>query len=102
MKKVYLILAVVGAIVPYIFFANFIQLYGFDLPKFVELAFGNAAAGGFSADLCIATLLFWVFLFHQQRKGGPKPWLFIILTLTIGLTCALGVYLYVREKCEPK
>ncbi len=97
MKKFYLIAAMVGTIVPYMFFFNFIQLNGVDIPGFVSALFVNGAAGGFSADLLISSFVFWVFMFQQQQRG-PKPWVFIILNLSIGLSCALPAYLYAREK----
>ena len=28
------------------------------------------------------------------RREGPAPWLFVVLNLTIGLSCALPAYLY--------
>ena len=99
MKKAYLTLAVIGAIVPYIFFFQFIQAEGFNIPSFVSSLFVNGAAGGFSADLLLSSFIFWLFMFQELRKANnPKPYLFIILNLTIGLSCALPAYLYAREK----
>ena len=99
MKKIYLTLAIIGAIVPYIFFFQFIKVEGLNIPLFVSSLFKNGAAGGFSADLLLSSFIFWLFMFQQLRKGNhPKPYLFIILNLTIGLSCALPAYLYAREK----
>jgi Terpene cyclase DEP1 len=99
MKKLYLLLAVLGAIIPFFFFYEFIQMEGFNVPAFVSALFVNGAAAGFSADLLISSFVFWLFMFQQEkRKHGPKPYLFIILNLAIGLSCALPAYLYVREK----
>ncbi len=100
MKKFYLAAAVVGTIVPYMFFFKFIQLNGLDVSGFVSALFVNGAAGGFSADLLISSFVFWAFMLQQQQRGGPKPWAFIILNLFIGLSCALPAYLYAREKNE--
>lgn len=101
MKKIYLILAVVGAIVPYLFFFQFIQVEGLNIPSFVSALFSNGAVGGFSADLLLSSFIFWLFMFQQFRKSNkPKPYLFIFLNLTIGLSCALPAYLYAREKSE--
>ena len=100
MKKAYLLAAVVGAVVPYIFFFSFIQLNGIDVPGFVSALFINGAAGGISADLLISSFVFWAFMFQQHQRSGPKPWLFIILNLFIGLSCALPAYLYARAKNE--
>lgn len=99
MKSFYLFAAVIGAIVPGIFFAQFIQLNGLDLSAFVSALFVNGAAGGFSSDLLISSFVFWAYMF-QQMKNNPttKPWLFMALNLGIGLSCALPAYLYVKEK----
>lgn len=51
MKNIYLFLAIVGGIVPYLFFLNFFQTNGINLPVFIESLFVNGPAGGFSADL---------------------------------------------------
>ena len=95
MKKIYLIAAIIGALVPLAFFSGFIQENGVDLPAFVSALFVNGAAGGFSADLLISSFVFWAFMFHQRsRKDVPNPILFIALNLCIGLSCALPAYLY--------
>jgi hypothetical protein len=97
MKRLYLILAILGAIVPYVFFFQFIQVNGLNIPTFVSALFVNGAAGGFSADLFFSSFVFWLFMFMQFQKNGPNPLFFIVLNLTIGLSCALPAYLYVRE-----
>ena len=97
MKNIYLILAIVGAVIPYVFFIGFFRSEGVDLVAFVGGLFTNGAAGGFSADLLIASFVFWLFMFSRQTEG-PKPWLFIALNLTIGLSCALPAYLWANEK----
>ncbi len=99
MKNVYLLLTIVGAIVPYIFFFQFIQVEGLNLLAFIQALFVNGAAGGFSADILISSFIFWLFMFQQTKEANaPKPYLFIILNLMIGLSCALPAYLYAREK----
>jgi hypothetical protein len=98
MKKVYLIAAIIGTVIPCIFFFNFIQQNGINFPLFINELFANNAAGGFAADLLISSFVFWIFMFQQQKRAhGPKPWLFIALNLGIGLSCALPAYMYVRE-----
>ena len=95
MKKVYLILAIVGALVPYYFFLQFFSTEGANLGIFLSALFANGAAGGFSADLLIASFVFWMYMVYRRNQGkGPKPILFIILNLGIGLSCALPAYLY--------
>ena len=99
LKTTYLVLAVTGAIVPYVFFLQYFGEAGFGLSTFVTALFANGAAGGFSADVIISSLVFWLFLFQQRSRGhGPNPTVFIVLNLLIGLSCALPAYLYTREK----
>ena len=92
MKNLYLALAIVGAVVPYGFFLSYGAAEGLNLTGFLAAAFANGAAGGFAADLFISSAVFWLYLF--SRKEGPNPWLFVVLNLTIGLSCALPAYLY--------
>ena len=101
MKKLYLILAIIGAIVPYYFFYQFMQVEGINLSAFVTSLFVNGAASGFSADLLLTSFIFWLFMFMQVKESeGPKPDLFIAINLLIGLSCALPAYLYARENTQ--
>lgn len=93
MKTYYLVAAIAGGVVPYLFFIDFFVDNGIDLPVFIAALFANGAAGGFTADLLIASAVFWAWMF---RQNGPSPWLFVVLNLTIGLSCALPAYLYAQ------
>lgn len=90
MKQIYLIGAVLGAVIPYVFFIDFFSEQGLDLVGFVAATFANSAAGGFTADLLISSAIFWIYMASQKE---PKIWLFILLNMTIGLSCALPAYL---------
>ncbi len=94
----YLTLAVVGAVVPYVFFAQFFGAEGWG-GDFVGALFVNGAAGGFSADVLISSLAFWVFLFSEARgQRIARPWLYVAVNLGIGLSCALPLLLWARER----
>jgi len=92
LRNTYLVLAIVGAIAPYLFFVNFGLTLGLDLMGFLTALFANGASGGFTVDLLISSVVFWVFMINRQ--SGPKPHWFIVLNLTIGLSCALPAYLW--------
>ncbi len=97
-KKTYLALAFAGAIVPYIYFVQHFTDVGFGIGDFVSAVFANPAAGAFTADLLISSFVFWIAMFSRFGRGkGPKPLLFVVLNLTIGLSCALPAYLYANE-----
>lgn len=97
MRRVYLALAIVGAIVPYIFFIQHFSVAGLDPYAMLSGMFANPMASGLTSDLLISSGVFWVWMF---RNRGPKPWIFMALNLAIGLSCALPAYLYVRETRE--
>ena len=98
MKCLYLGLAMLGGVVPYAFLFQFLTAEGFSIPNLLSAPFVNGAAGAFTADLLLASLIFWIYMFHEHRvSAGPRPLLFIALNLVIGLSCALPAYLYVRE-----
>lgn len=93
----YLLMAILGALIPVLFFASFAASEGIDLIAFVTALFVNGAAGGFTADLLISSFVFWIYMFARQGEG-PKPWLFIALNCCVGLSCALPAYLWSVEK----
>ena len=92
MKHVYLVLAVTGAVVPYVFFVEYFGTHGLSLVGFLSALFANNAAAGFAADLFLSSFVFWLYMF--SRPAAPRPWLFIGLNLLVGLSCALPAYLY--------
>ena len=85
-------LAGVGAVAPLIFFARFVAIEGYA--GFVPALFVNGAAGGFTIDLLISSLVFWIFAFAETRRGAlSRPWLYVAINLAIGLSCALPLAL---------
>ena len=100
MRKVYLSLAIVGAIVPLVCFAQFFATGGTAM-GFVPALLVNGASAGFSADLIISSVVFWCFM-QVRRPQGPPLWPYIALNLCIGLSCALPAYLYRSEVDEER
>jgi hypothetical protein len=99
MKRVYLILAIVGALLPYIFFTQHFVQSGVSLPGFIAAATANPAASGFTADLLVSSLVFWLMMAAERRRSpdAPNPAWFVALNLLIGLSCALPAWLYARQ-----
>ncbi|HET7011355.1 MAG TPA: DUF2834 domain-containing protein [Anaerolineales bacterium] len=98
MKRVYLVLAVLGAVLPFLFFIPFFRQQGLSLNAFVSTLFANGASAGIAVDLLVASVVFWIFMFDRRaRLHGPSPYLFILINVLIGLGCAIPAYLYARE-----
>lgn len=97
MSRIYLLLAILGAVVPYVFFIDWFRSQGFGLQDFVAGGFVNGAAGGFTADVLISSLAFWIWL--ASRKTA-QLWQYIVVNLLIGLSCALPLYLYRQARAS--
>lgn len=100
MKNIYLILAIAGTVIPFVFFGDFIVSEGINLSLFLALLFSNNPSSGIAADLLISSVVFWVFIVQQAKSSGTAPHVYIILNLFIGLSCALPLYLYMQERCR--
>lgn len=102
-EHLYLLFALVGTLVPWWFFGGFFAANGVDVALFVSTLFVNGAAGGFSADvlISIAVFLYWVW---QDGKVHTVPhrWLILPALFAVGLSLALPLYLYLREKTAVK
>lgn len=97
MKNLYLILAIAGAIIPYLFFIDHFSTTGFGLGDFIGAWFANSAAGGATADLLISSLVFWTYLIARKASN---LWIYVLINVTIGLSCALPLYLYMSQRAH--
>jgi len=98
-KNIYLVLAIIGFIAPYYFFLQLPAENGFDLPLLMRPLFANNFMKGVAMDLTISVIVFWFFMFTEANKLQIKnPWLYLLATLLVGLSFALPLFLYFREK----
>ena len=99
MRNLFLVSAIAGAVLPYVFFVQHFSNEGIGLWGFVAALFANPAASGFTVDLLFTSVVFWILMIQEHsRERGPHPLLFVVLNVLIGLSCALPAYLYARER----
>lgn len=104
MKKLYLILALIGFLAPNIlvmvesFETGNILLYG-HLMDTMEGMFANRISTIFAIDLLVAVLVFFIWSYADSRKSGVKNigWVWL-LTMLFGLAGAFPLYLYFKER----
>ena len=95
-KNVYLILAVIGFIAPYYFF---LQVRAFDLAALFQQFSASRILSGIAMDLLVSVIVFWYFMFTEARKLQMKnSWAYLLATLLVGLSFALPLFLYFRER----
>ncbi len=96
-KNLYLVCTILGAIIPW---SVLISQYNANEPigGMFGYLFVNAYSGAFTADLLVSVVVFVFFvLFETQRLKMKNSWLFI-LAILIGLSFALPLFLYFRER----
>lgn len=98
-RNVYLLLAAIGLVVPYWFLLGFVNTNGLNLTALVQQLFANTISTFFAVDLVISVIVFWFFLINEAIKLHMSNWwLYILATLIIGLSFALPLFLYFRER----
>ena len=97
-RQIYLVLAVVGLIVPYYFLISFLLTYGFDARLFLRQLFGTPVSIFFAADLILSCVVFMIYSGREANRYSMKhTWICTVAIFTIGLSCALPLFLYLRE-----
>ena len=97
-KHLYLILAVLGFVVPYTFFISFLMAHGLDGRAFLRELFGTPISAFFAVDLLLSCVVFVQYLRQEAaRVSIAHWWLYLVALLTVGLSFALPLFLYVRE-----
>jgi hypothetical protein len=98
MKQVYLLLALLGLIFPYYFFGSFLVAHGLDMRLLVQQLFANDLSTFFVVDVIISSIVFWIFLYREAHRYQMKHWwLYILVNLVVGVSCALQLFLYFRQ-----
>lgn len=98
-RHFYLAMAVIGTVVPWLFFASFFAQHGLDIPLFLQSLFVNGAAGGFSADVLISIFVFWVWSWRDAARHNIAHWWLVLpSSVCVGLSLAMPLYLYLRER----
>jgi hypothetical protein len=97
-KLVYLILAVIGLILPYYFLISFLLTHGLAARLFLNQLFDTPISIFFAVDLLISCLVFMIFLKREAERHAMKyQWIYWMSLLTVGLSFALPLFLWARE-----
>ena len=96
----YLLLAIVGALVPLSQFVPWVAVNGFDLTLMMNELFANRISSFFGLDLIISAGVLIVFALADSARyrAAWHGWLAVLLTLCLGVSFGLPFYLYLREK----
>ncbi len=95
----FLLLSVLGVVVPWFFLVGFLGEPQPGVALFFSSIFANQVASSVAADLLISALVVFVFVFFEgTRLNMTRLWVFIPATLFVGLSFGLPLFLYFRAK----
>ncbi len=97
-KNVYLLLAILGAALPYSQFVPWVMENGLQLGLLVRQLFANRIGGFFGLDVLASAVVLVRFVRVEGRRLRVRHlWLPIVGLCTIGVSFALPLFLYFRE-----
>ncbi len=100
LKWVYLILSLLGAVLPTLANIEFVRTYGpsFDFKLFLNLASNNPAAQSLSRDLFVGSTAVLIWIFSESNRLKMKNlWIVILTTFTIAFAFSAPLFLFLRE-----
>ena len=101
LSYLYLILSILGAILPMISNFNFAMEYGssFDINQFIQLANANPAAESISRDLLIGASAVFIWIVNESKKLNIKNmWIVYVGTFLIAFAFSAPFFLFLRER----
>ncbi len=98
-KTLYLVLCILGLVLPYAEFIPWAVQHGVNLALFVRELFANRIGAFFGMDVLVSAVVLIAFTrIEGTRLGIGKRWLVILAVLTVGVSLGLPLFLYLREQ----
>lgn len=98
-RIVYLVLVVIGAVLPWYYFATWFNANGWDLAGMVDAWNVNDAATGLVYDLTVAYAALVIWVVYESLTIG-RWWHAVVipvLGICVGVSLALPLYLFLRS-----
>lgn len=100
MKKstVYLILLVLGTVLPLAFLVPFVTEQGVDVPLFLAQLFANRISAFFAMDVLVSAAVTIAFTLMESRRLSLRSGPWCLLGMMVGVSLALPLFLWVRQR----
>jgi len=99
MQWLYLILAILGFVLPFWQLFPFLAEHGLNLPLLLQQLFANHVSGFFGLDVIVSSVVLWLFVFSEGRRRRMRNlWIYILCNLLVGVSLALPLFLFFRER----
>lgn len=98
-KAIYLILTVIGFILPYYFVFNFYTANEMTTSAALAQLASTDWGALFIADLTISVFAAWTYFYNEAKRLKMNYWwAYPIATMMVGLSFSLPLFLYFRER----
>jgi Terpene cyclase DEP1 len=98
-SRYYLLLAVVGLVLPYSQFLPWLIEHGLNVPLLFTEVFSTRAGAFFGLDVLVAAVALITFIrVERARVRVPHWWLAVAATCLVGVSCGLPLFLFLRER----
>jgi uncharacterized membrane protein len=94
MKKILLLMCVLGVILPYYHLINFLIINNGSMDGFWSEIFSSHPISMISMDLTVAATTFLIFLAYKKFKSNISIAKYILCMFLVGFSLALPLYLY--------
>ncbi len=94
MKKVYLVMCLLGIALPYYHLINFLSQNQWSMNGFWAEIFSSHPISMISMDLTVAASSFLIFIIYQYKTKKINPTKYLISLFLVGFSLALPLYLY--------
>jgi hypothetical protein len=99
MQWLFLITAILGAALPLSYLSPFLATHGLDIPLLFRQLFENNVSAFFGTDVIVSSVALWLLLFSEGRRRGMRNlWLYVVCNLAVGVSLALPLFLFFRER----
>ncbi len=97
-RTLYLVLCVAGAILPHLQILPFLREHGMDIRLFGEQMFAARWGGDQAVELLVSTVVLWALVFVEGRRARMTSlWIPVAVSLAVGVSLGLPLFLYMRE-----
>jgi predicted exporter len=98
-RRAYLLLCVLGTVLPYSQFVPWLMSHGLDMRLFTRELFANRISSFFAMDVFVSTAVLWSFVAREGlRQGVRHLWAPIVASLAVGVSLGLPLFLYLRQE----
>jgi hypothetical protein len=98
LKTIYLALCVFGIVLPYWQFVPWVAENGLQMRMFLQLLLANRISAFFGMDVLVSAVVLVVFMRTESSRLVMRGrWLPVLALLTVGVSLALPLFLYLRE-----